>query len=67
MDEKSGCIPGFPKLGLNCDHIQMNKFSDSKDVNYSYVQNELARLVLKATDRVNARLNCTCDSCSVSN
>ena len=56
MDERSGCIDGFPKLGLACDHFHMNKFANAKDSNYCYVREEIVRFVNAAPDRVHHRL-----------
>lgn len=57
MDETSGCIDGFPKLGLGTDHFKTNKFKGPSDGNYVYVRNEIQRLVEKAPGRVETRLN----------
>jgi len=56
VDEQSGCIDGFPKLGLACDHFKMNKFSNPEDGNYVYVSQELMRLAKAAPSRVASRL-----------
>ncbi|KAI9763363.1 MAG: hypothetical protein M1840_000555 [Geoglossum simile] len=56
VDERSGCIDGFPKLGLACDHFHINKFSSPKDGNYHFVQSEVTRFVKEAPDRVHHRI-----------
>ena len=63
VDEHSGCLDGYPKLGLASDHFRMNKFSDPRDSNYRLVCEEVVRLVESAPGRVIARRKC--DSYSV--
>jgi hypothetical protein len=58
VDEHSGCLDGFPKLGLSTEHFRMNKFSDPGDNNYRLVREEIVRLVESAQGRVSGRRIC---------
>ncbi len=58
VDENSGCIDGFPKLGLACDHFQICKFSEPQDPNFGLVCGEIAKIVNEGPRRVQSRLNC---------
>ncbi|KAG8531939.1 uncharacterized protein KY384_003575 [Bacidia gigantensis] len=57
VDENSGCIDGFPKLGLACDHFQMCKFSDPENPNFRLICQEIRSFVDTAPERVRSRLN----------
>ena len=37
VDEESGSIDGFEKLGLSVDHLEINKFWDPNDASYVLV------------------------------
>ncbi|KAL8882048.1 MAG: hypothetical protein Q9198_000878 [Flavoplaca austrocitrina] len=56
VDETSGCTDGFPKLGLACDHFEINRFSDAADNNYRLVQQEVVMFARHAQARVEGRL-----------
>lgn len=56
VDETSGCIEGFPKLGLPLDHFQINRYSDPADGNFVYVKEEIGAFVRAAPERVGLRL-----------
>ncbi|MCJ1269015.1 hypothetical protein MMC22_008903 [Lobaria immixta] len=55
VDEHSGCLDGYPKLGLASEHFRMNRFSDPADSNYRLVCEEIVRIVDNAPSRVNGR------------
>ncbi|KAI9695891.1 MAG: hypothetical protein M1836_006008 [Candelina mexicana] len=55
VDEQSGCLDGYPKLGLSTEHFRMNRFSDPEDSNYRLVCEEIVRLVESAPGRVTGR------------
>ncbi|OBT55313.1 hypothetical protein VE04_04045 [Pseudogymnoascus sp. 24MN13] len=57
VDEMSGCIEGFPKLGLPLDHFQINRYSDPADGNFVSIKEEVRAFVRAAPDRVALRLN----------
>jgi hypothetical protein len=57
VDEISGCIDGFPKLGLALDHFQLNKFPSSDDNNYILVSAQVVKMAEEGSSRVRARLN----------
>ena len=58
MDEQSGCLDGYPKLGLASDHFRMHRFADPEESNYRLVCEEVVRFVESAPDRVNSRKSC---------
>jgi len=58
VDEQSGCLDGYPKLGLSTEHFRMNRFSDPGDSNYRLVCEEIVRLVESAPGRVSGRRVC---------
>lgn len=55
VDEASGCIDGFPKLGLALDHLQMNKFQGPNDNNYILVSAQVVRMAKGGNIRAKAR------------
>ncbi|MCJ1472419.1 hypothetical protein MMC13_001067 [Lambiella insularis] len=55
VDEHSGCLDGFPKLGLASDHFRINRFADPEDANYRLVSEEVIRFVDAAPHRINSR------------
>ena len=55
VDERSGTIDGHPKLGLACDHFQINRFNNAEDANYRYVSDQLVQLVRAAPNRIARR------------
>ena len=55
VDEHSGCLDGFPKLGLACDHFRLNKFTNADDRNYRLVCEEIVRFVEGAPARISSR------------
>lgn len=57
VDENSGCIDGFPKLGLASDHFQICKFSDPQDPNFLLISQEILRFVNEAPQRVENKLH----------
>lgn len=67
VDEQSGCIDGYPKLGLSTEHFRMNRFSDPGDSNYRLVCEEIVRLVESAPGRVSGRRICKSYSVASSN
>ena len=58
VDENSGCVDGYPKLGLASDHFQLNRFSDVGDNNYRLICGEVVRFVDDAPGRVASRWPC---------
>ena len=57
VDEISGCIDGFPKLGLACNHFQTNKFASPEDQNFAHVATQIKNMVESAPERAKARFN----------
>jgi hypothetical protein len=57
VDEISGCIDGFPKLGLACDHFHTNKFSSPEDQNFCHIAAQIKTMVESAPERIKERLN----------
>ncbi len=55
VDERSGCIDGFPKLGLACNHFEMNSFAHADDANYKFVRDQLVKLAEAARSLVTTR------------
>jgi len=45
VDEHSGSLDGYLKLGLASDHFRLNKFADAGDGNYRVVYEEVVRFV----------------------
>lgn len=45
VDENSGTIPGKTKIGLDADHVGMNKFESREDNNYTLVKGEMEKMV----------------------
>lgn len=57
VDEDSGTIDGFEKLGLGVDHLQMNKFWAPHDPIYALVVSRTIKMAQEAQWRVTARLH----------
>ena len=60
VDEHSGCLDGYPKLGLASDHFHLQRYPDVDDGNYRLVREEVVRFVEGAPARVGGRRICKC-------
>jgi hypothetical protein len=49
VDERSACIDGYTKTGLDASHTMMNKFSGPHDGNFELVSNAIVNLVREST------------------
>ncbi|MCJ1357990.1 MAG: hypothetical protein MMC33_007988 [Icmadophila ericetorum] len=55
VDENSGCLDGYPKLGLASDHFHLNRYPNAEDSNYRLVVEEVMRFVDGAQERIKSR------------
>ncbi len=58
VDEHSGSLDGYSKLGLASDHFRLNKFADAGDGNYRVVYEEVVRFVDAAHVQIASRRPC---------
>lgn len=56
VDEQSGTINGFPKVGLSVDHLLMIRFSQPDDANYMAVRDQVIKIVEEAKGCVAKRM-----------
>ena len=56
VDEHSGTLDGYPKVGLACDHMQMSRFAGPGDSNYCYVRDTVIQMVESAPERIIKKL-----------
>ncbi|KAF3000472.1 hypothetical protein E8E14_000812 [Neopestalotiopsis sp. 37M] len=59
VDEVSGCLDGFPKLGLATDHFRIQRFGHPTDSNWLYVKEEIVKLAKNSFEVVQRRLQAT--------
>ena len=57
MGEDSGCLDGFPRIGLATDHFQIQRFPHARDNNWLLVREELVKFARNAPGDVQRRLN----------
>lgn len=55
VNEFSGSLPGYEKLGLTVDHFNMNKFGSSDDNHYVSVVEEIQKMANKSEDLMKQR------------
>lgn len=55
VNESSGTLPGYGKLGLALDHFNMNKFGSNKDNHYISIIEELLHLTENTKDIMRKR------------
>lgn len=53
----SGCIPGYPKSALPCDHLKMSKPEGPHDPVYMQIKEAIMLMVQKAPEKVALRFN----------
>ncbi len=64
VDEHSGSLDGYSKLGLASDHFRLNKFADAGDGNYRVVYEEVVRFVDAAHVQIASRRPCKDSICN---
>jgi hypothetical protein len=57
VDKQSATWPGVESLQLVCDHFNLNKFSGTKDGNYTLVSNEIQSTAKRAAGIIKSRQN----------
>lgn len=55
VNESSGSLPGYEKLGLTVDHFNMNKFGSSEDNHYVSVVEVMQKMREKSEDLMKQR------------
>lgn len=55
VNESSGCLPGYERLGLTVDHFNMNKFGSSEDNHYVSVVEVMQKMREKSEDLMKQR------------
>lgn len=59
VNETSGCLTGYGRLGLSTNHFNINKFGSDKDNNYISVVEELQKMAEKTEDLMKQRRGAT--------